>query len=173
MSKGRRPRKTLIATAQSQRLRSARHAHFPTARAAAKKMSIAYPTYVSHENGNRGFGVEEAHIYGAMFEVHPSWLLGLDPGLALGLDKALPEVEAANDKLTFATDPSRASQLRDEIETAYDFMTMLDKAGDGIGGDVGHGVSAVALAARSALDNARDMLKAMEASRGSRACEGA
>lgn len=175
MTKGRRPSEAPTATAQSQRLRTARQGHFPTARAAAKKISIAYPTYVSLENGNRGFGVKEAHIYGAMFEVQPSWLLGLDPGLALGLDKALPEVEAANDKLTFATDPTRVAQLRDEIETAYDFMTMLDKAGDGIGGDVGHGISAVALAARSALDNARDMLKAMDnlstASRGSCVCE--
>lgn len=60
---------------------------------------------------------------------------------------------------------SGLSALRDEIETAYDLLTALDKTGDGIGGDVGHGVSAVALAARAALDNARSMVKAMEAAR--------
>lgn len=57
------------------------------------------------------------------------------------------------------------TELRDEIETAFDLLTVLDKAGDGIGGDVGHGVSAVALAARAALDNARDMIRAMEGAR--------
>lgn len=56
-------------------------------------------------------------------------------------------------------------ELRDEIETAFDLLTALDKTGDGIGGDVGNGVSAVALAARAALDNARDMIRAAEASR--------
>lgn len=55
--------------------------------------------------------------------------------------------------------PSKIRELLDEIDVAYDMMTMLDKAGDGIGGDVGHGVSAVALAARSALDNARSMIQ--------------
>jgi transcriptional regulator with XRE-family HTH domain len=55
------------------------------------------------------------------------------------------------------------SELLDEIETAFDMLTALDKAGDGIGGDVGHGISAVALAARSALDNARSMARAMGA----------
>gem|GEM_PF-5307284 len=69
-----------------------------------------------------------------------------------------------------AVDATRVSELRDEIETAYDLMTVLDKAGDGIGGDVGHGISAVALAARAALDNARSTLKALDASSGSRAC---
>ena len=59
----------------------------------------------------------------------------------------------------------RIPELRDEIETAYDLLTALDKTGDGIGGDLGHGVSAVALAARAALDNARSMLKAMEGAR--------
>jgi len=55
----------------------------------------------------------------------------------------------------------KQSELLDEIETAYDMLTALDKTGDGIGGDIGHGVSAVALAARSALDNALSMVRAM------------
>lgn len=99
------------------------------------------------------------------------------PGLVQPLDKALPEQETREGEEWTTVDPSRVSELRDEIETAYDLLTALDKAGDGIGGDLGHGVSAVALAARAALDNARSMLKAMEAgstlvnaSRGSRAC---
>jgi DNA-binding transcriptional regulator YdaS (Cro superfamily) len=58
---------------------------------------------------------------------------------------------------------SRHAELLDEIETAFDMLTVLDKAGDGIRGDVGHGISAVALAARSALDNARSMVRAMGA----------
>jgi transcriptional regulator with XRE-family HTH domain len=57
----------------------------------------------------------------------------------------------------------RTSELRDEIDAAYDMLTVLDKAGDGIGGDIGHGVSAVALVARSALDNARSMVRVMGA----------
>ena len=92
------------------------------------------------------------------------------PGLVQPLDMALPEQETREVEVRTAVDASRVSELRDEIETAYDLMTVLDKAGDGIGGDVGHGVSAVALAARAALDNTRSMLRAMEASRGSRAC---
>lgn len=99
-------------------------------------------------------------------------LLDIDlarPGLVQPLEKALPEQETREGEDWTAVDPSRVSELRDEIETAYDLMTALDKTGDGIGGDVGHGVSAVALAARAALDNARSMLNAMEASRGSRA----
>lgn len=92
------------------------------------------------------------------------------PGFVQPLDTAMPEHEIASDKLSFAAASCRVSELRDEVETAYDLMTILDKAGDGIGGDVGYGVSTLALAARAALDNARSMLKAAEASRGSRAC---
>jgi len=92
------------------------------------------------------------------------------PGLVQPLDRALPEQEAREVEVRTAVDATRVSELRDEIETAYDLMTVLDKAGDGIGGDVGHGISAVALAARAALDNARSTLKALDASSGSRAC---
>lgn len=94
------------------------------------------------------------------------------PRLVQPLEEALPETETETreGEVRTAVDPSRVPELRDEVQTAYDLMTILDKAGDGIGGDVGYGVSAVALAARAALDNVRSMLKAMEASRGSRAC---
>lgn len=84
------------------------------------------------------------------------------PGLVQPLDKALPEQETREGEVRTAVDPSRVSELRDEIETAYDLMTILDKAGDGIGGDVGYGVSAVVLAARAALDNARSMLRGVD-----------
>ena len=92
------------------------------------------------------------------------------PGLVQPLDKALPEQETREGEDRTTVDLFRVSELCDEIETAYDLMTALDKTGDGIGGDVGNGISAVALAARAALDNARSMLKAMEASRGSHLC---
>lgn len=91
------------------------------------------------------------------------------PGLVQPLEQALPEQETREGEVRTAVDPSRISELRDEIETAYDLMTILDKAGDGIGGDVGYGASALALAARSALDNARSMLTGVDASRASRA----
>lgn len=87
------------------------------------------------------------------------------PGAVQPRELALSDDEAREGEVRTAVDPSRVSDLRDEIETAYDLMTALDKTGDGIGGDVGHGVSAVALAARAALDNARDMIRAMEGSR--------
>lgn len=93
------------------------------------------------------------------------------PGHVQPVNTALPKQETRESEDRTAVDLSRVSELRDEIETAYDLLTALDKTGDGIGGDVGNGISAVALAARAALDNARSMLKAMEASRGSCACE--
>lgn len=103
----------------------------------------------------------------------PSGISLLKISGVLGID--LP-VHAATTAIPSENIPSRTTKptvgalpkltdLRDEIETAYDMMTALDKAGDGIGGDVGNGVSAVALAARAALDNARDMIRAMEAAR--------
>lgn len=79
----------------------------------------------------------------------------------LGIDEISPTLGASSD----VSKSARISELRDEIETAFDLLTALDKTGDGIGGDIGHGVSAVALAARAALDNARSMLKAMEGAR--------
>ncbi|CAK7257727.1 MULTISPECIES: helix-turn-helix transcriptional regulator [unclassified Shinella] len=90
-------------------------------------------------------------------------------GIDLHVHAATTDIPARNipspsAKPTGGTLPKFA-ELRDEIETAFDLLTALDKTGDGIGGDVGHGVSAVALAARAALDNARDMLRAMEGTR--------
>lgn len=86
------------------------------------------------------------------------------------IDEALQKQETREAKDRAAVDSLRISELRDEINTAYDLMTALDKAGDGIGGDVEYGVSAVALAARAALDNAPSMLRAIDTSRASRAC---
>ncbi|AOF89608.1 helix-turn-helix transcriptional regulator [Sinorhizobium sp. RAC02] len=132
------------------RLRAAREEIFETASEAARAIGVAIPTYIHHENGTRDFDVAAASTYAVAFDVSAAWLLGVQ--VPFGTISPEP---------TVGTVPKLAG-LRDEIDTAYDLMTALDKTGDGIGGDVGHGVSAVALAARAALDNARDMLKAME-----------
>ena len=58
------------------RLRHARiGAGFKTAADAAHYLSIATPTYASHENGSRGITVEKAEVYARAFKVAPEWLL--------------------------------------------------------------------------------------------------
>lgn len=99
-------------------------------------------------------------------ETMPHFIFDLaELGAVQPRERALPGDEARVAEVRTAVDATRVSELRDEIENAYDLMTALDKTGDGIGGDLGHGVSAVALAARAALDNARSMVRAMEAGR--------
>jgi transcriptional regulator with XRE-family HTH domain len=60
----------------SDRLRSARiSAGFETAAQAADAMGVTYPTYVAHENGNRGPGRELLSKYAKRFKVTTDWLL--------------------------------------------------------------------------------------------------
>jgi SOS-response transcriptional repressor LexA len=61
------------------RLRTARiDAGFASAAEAAKARGWTVPTYTSHENATRGFGVDEAKRYARAFKVNPGWLLALD-----------------------------------------------------------------------------------------------
>lgn len=63
----------------AERLRQARSdAGFPSAAAAANARGWTISTFTSHENGTRGFGVDEAKKYGRAFRVNPGWLLALD-----------------------------------------------------------------------------------------------
>jgi phage repressor protein C with HTH and peptisase S24 domain len=61
---------------QAQRLKLARaRAGYADATAAARRFGWTIPTYLAHENGSRGFGVERAQVYAAAFKVNASWLL--------------------------------------------------------------------------------------------------
>lgn len=136
-------------------LRSARVAKRMKQHEVASALDVTVQAVSQWERGeNQPTGLNLLKL-GALLgiEIVPTYLVDLT---RLATEHSGENIPAQNNKLT---------DLRDEIETAYDLMTALDKAGDGIGGDVGHGVSAVALAARAALDNARDMIRAMEASR--------
>ncbi|MBO0765695.1 MAG: helix-turn-helix domain-containing protein [Hyphomicrobiaceae bacterium] len=63
------------------RLRAARRKHFEHASEAARANGWAVPTFVSHENGIRGFGRDEAIAYGRAFGVAPAHLLMLPGGV--------------------------------------------------------------------------------------------
>jgi DNA-binding XRE family transcriptional regulator len=59
-----------------ERLRQARTiAGFPTATAAAKRFHWSEPTYLSHENGSRGYPKLKAINYAKAFKVSLEWLL--------------------------------------------------------------------------------------------------
>lgn len=62
------------------RLRSARiAAGFPTASDAAHRYGWPVQTYLSHENGSRGYKAERAAEYGQRFKVKPEYLLFGEP----------------------------------------------------------------------------------------------
>jgi len=74
---------------QGARLREARiAAGFGTASDAARKMGVAGPTYLAHENGTRTFRPDISAFYASEFGVSPSWLL-------LGEGAASPAVPLA------------------------------------------------------------------------------
>ena len=79
------------------RLRTARKdAGFSSAAAAAAARGWTVPTYTSHENATRGFGVDEAKKYARAFRVNAGWLLALDQVRAPEVhlrDSEPPEVE--------------------------------------------------------------------------------
>jgi phage repressor protein C with HTH and peptisase S24 domain len=61
---------------RAKRLRTARKAAgYPDATAAARAFGWTIPTYLAHENGTRGFGIERGQRYASAFKVHASWLL--------------------------------------------------------------------------------------------------
>ena len=79
-------------TANAERLREARkRAGFTSAVEAAASLGVAYPTYMHHENGTRGFTRHAAH-YARRFRVSLDWLLS-------GKGE-LPEIEATEGKDT-------------------------------------------------------------------------
>lgn len=58
------------------RLKQARqNAGFDDAASAARSLGVAVPTYVSHENGSRGFRAGSAENYARRFKVSVEWLL--------------------------------------------------------------------------------------------------
>jgi hypothetical protein len=64
-----------------ERLRQARvAAGFKSASAAAREFGWGEAAYRHHENGTRGYGVEQAVQYGEAFKVSPTWLLDLGLG---------------------------------------------------------------------------------------------
>lgn len=57
-------------------MRDARlRAGYKTAKAAAERLAIPYPTYAGHENGSRGILPDEAAKYAKTFKVRPEWIL--------------------------------------------------------------------------------------------------
>lgn len=58
---------------------------------------------------------------------------------------------------------SKLAEILEYVEEVCDLLHALDKVGDGIGGADGFAVSAVALNAKSVIDNVVDALKAMGA----------
>lgn len=59
-----------------ERLREARKsAGHRSARLAAKSLGVLYSTYLSHENGQNGFGGDQAKKYADAFGVSPAYLL--------------------------------------------------------------------------------------------------
>lgn len=61
---------------QAQRLKLARgRAGYADATAAARRFGWTISTYLAHENGSRGFGVDRAKVYAEAFKVNPGWLL--------------------------------------------------------------------------------------------------
>lgn len=72
----------------AERLREARQkAGYTSASAAAETFGWTIPTYISHENGQRGFDVDTALRYARRFKVAPGWLLGLDHVAAVAEDR--------------------------------------------------------------------------------------
>ena len=63
----------------AERLRQARiDKGYGSAADAARAFGWAISTFTSHENGTRGFGVDEAKRYGRALGKNPGWLLALD-----------------------------------------------------------------------------------------------
>jgi phage repressor protein C with HTH and peptisase S24 domain len=61
---------------QADRLKDARvRAGYETAKQAAEALGVPVTTYVSHENGQRGYPASKAHKYAKFFRVSPEWLL--------------------------------------------------------------------------------------------------
>jgi phage repressor protein C with HTH and peptisase S24 domain len=64
------------ASTMNERLKEARKkAGYRTATAAIDAFGWSSSTYRAHENGQNGFKVEEAKLYGEAYRVSPSWLL--------------------------------------------------------------------------------------------------
>ena len=60
----------------NERLKEARaRAGYKTATAAIEACGWSNSTYRAHENGQNGFKVDEAKLYGEAYRVSPSWLL--------------------------------------------------------------------------------------------------
>ena len=65
-----------MAKTMNERLKEARQkAGYRTATAAIDACGWSSSTYRAHENGQNGFKVEEAKLYGEAYRVSPSWLL--------------------------------------------------------------------------------------------------
>lgn len=61
---------------RAERLKKARiDAGYSSAAEAARALTVRYPTYASHENGNRDFGPDDAIVYARKFKVSDAWLL--------------------------------------------------------------------------------------------------
>lgn len=83
------------------RLRQAREAAgFRAARQAAMHFRWAVPTYQGHENGNRGFSLEDAERYARAFKVDPLWLFA-------GADGSLPQT---------ATEPQPNARVAEDVD---------------------------------------------------------
>ena len=64
------------ASTMNERLKEARKkAGYRTATAAIDAFGWSSSTYRAHENGQNGFKVDEAKLYGEAYRVSPSWLL--------------------------------------------------------------------------------------------------
>lgn len=79
---------------------------FKFASEAARAMGVPEPTYLGHENGSRGFDVQEAGKYARFYKVDPTWLL-----YAIGNPRGL----SIQDKVA-ALSPARRKAVEEHID---------------------------------------------------------
>ena len=56
-------------------MKARRMAGYRSARAASHALRAKPATYAAHENGSRGFGIDDARRYAKLFRVSPGWIL--------------------------------------------------------------------------------------------------
>lgn len=170
------PIKSLTDDDLRQRFVAARNSKGWTQSDLACELGVHWVTISKLERGRIGMSRKWADRLGQALDVAITFSIA--PPKNTGLVKPSQRLRTLDESQTDDTQivgtPCRAADLQEQIEEVLDLLHALDKIGDGIGGADGYAVSAVALAARAALDNARDMLRAMEAGatlvNASRAC---
>jgi phage repressor protein C with HTH and peptisase S24 domain len=108
------PSKRTVDPDIASRLRKARASKYETASDAARALGVPVPTYVSHENGNRGIDLGTLHTYASRFRVEIDWL-------AFGKGSAFNKIEEiSGSKTTYAN-----SNIKVDYELDTNFTTFV------------------------------------------------